>query len=180
MKKLYEKFRLLCGLLAIGWLVCFCFTGCRSYRHTEEHRDRQELATYREQTAESITVDTTATTYQERDTITGATVERGGIEIKRDSTGLPLSIVWFRTTNFGVNRQGQAAAQSTGRSISTTRCSETADSVADLKQTTTETEKETKVAAPLEMRIALAIVVLIIVFYIGDYLYRLWKRLRSK
>lgn len=180
MNSLYEKSRFLCSVLVI---LCagFCLlTGCRSYRHTSQLDTIEEHTVRVEQETETNRVDSTATTYEARDTITAEANELGTVTIRRDSTGAPIKIIWYRTANFGFNQMSGATTTTTGSAHASTVCREAADSVATVNQTQTEKVREVNYSTPLEMRIGLGIVFVLVIFYLADYLYRLWKKRQDR
>lgn len=171
MKPLYGLFTIACLCIYIG-----CLHGCRSVSHTEQYGSKHTESSYREQIAQNHSADSATTALQKHDSITAAAIDRGIVTIQRDSTGLPLSITWCRTSTFDAHRNATTREERTDATFSMATSSSAADSVAVTTAKATKTKRETDIGIPLEMRISIGIILFLIIFYLSDYIYRKWEQ----
>lgn len=161
-------------------VACLIAGGCRSSRNLVQETDTIEHIEFNSSEGnESIHSEATDSICQ-RDSIKGSAVERGRIDIERDSAGLPVVIVWNVQTDFSAEASTEKIE--TGlfdlrRKSNNAEASGSEDSVTKKKE---EITKEVNVGIPLECLIGWSIVALLILFYTGNYIYRIWKRKRKE
>lgn len=155
-------------LLALG--------GCRTSSKVVEETHEQTFTSFRDKT-ETNTQSGAATTSEERtDSSQIEADRRTSIEIKRDSAGRIIEIQTACRTDIKGNAHVRTEGNFRLYGMQEESCSEVADSVVSFNQTKKEEKKDYKFGTPLETYIGLSLCALIILFYIGDYIYRLWKR----
>lgn len=168
-----------------GWaLYLYCFIaglslcGCRSTRNTMEET-RGEIHTSVKECV-TTTTDTlhtaTAASEESTDSTEIYADERAIIRIKRDSVGRIVEIDAARSGKVSANTKRKTECDSRFDSLNAMRHSETSDSVDSFMQTKKEEKKDYQFGTPLETYIGLSLCALVILFYIGDYIYRQWKR----
>lgn len=171
-----SNWALLLYCLIAGLSLC----GCRSTRNTVEETHREIQTDIKE----TISADTlqTATTASEslKDSAELRATEHAIIKIMRDTSGRIIEIVATRTAEVGANSIRNAECNQWLYSTNASYRTEASDAENTITQKKKETQKEFKAGAYLERTITICLAALIIFFYIGDYLYKLWKKKQQK
>lgn len=178
--KFYRRYRVCplsgCTLLLYCLIAGLYLCGCRSTRNSVE-KTRGEIHTA---VKESITTDTlhtaTAASEESRDSTEVRSDERAIIKIKRDSVGRIVEINAARNEKVSANIKRKTERDRWFYGLNATRYSEASDSVDSFTQTKKEEKKDHKFGTTLGAYIGLSLFAFIILFYIGYYIYRLWKR----
>lgn len=164
-----------CGILCL-FVALVCLPACRSSRNMVSESTtvgHQESESYNAN--DSIFGESSDSVYR-RATGTACSRERGHIDIKRDTAGYPVLISWTVDSNFS----GNSTAQQTSENLFTLRGSsngaKSSGSVDSVNEKKEETQTEVKAGIPLEVRIVCIIAVIVVLFYLGDWIYRLWER----
>ncbi len=161
----------LCGLF-IGLSLC----SCRSTRTTVEETQGETHTSVKE-CFTSDTLHTAATAKEEsRDSAVLCSDQHSTIKIQRDSTGRIVEIVAARSEKVRAITEQKSELDHRFYGLNETRRSETSGSEDSVTQTKKEDKKDYRFGSSLEMYVGLTIFGLIILFYIGDYIYRLWKK----
>ena len=168
-----------------GWaLFLYCLIaglslcGCRTTHNTvEETRGEFHTTVATSNTATTDTLHTATGAHEEQtDTAEVRADQHTTIKIQRDSVGRIIEIVAKRSEKVSANTKRNTERDRWFYGLNATRHSEASGSVDSFAQTKKEEKKDYKFGTPLETYIGLSLCALIILFYIGDYIYRLWKR----
>lgn len=157
--------------------------GCRSSRNmvqettTVEHREFD--ATER---SDSLATEQSDSIHQ-RGAVCGASVERGRIDIERDTTGKPVVIYWAVNTDFSATVSAETLAKNFFTLRGSSSSAQTSGAVDSVNEKKEETQEEINPAIPLEYLIGSSLLLLVI-FYaifviIGDHLWP-WLKNRRK
>ena len=161
-------------------VACLIAGGCRSSRNVVQESETIEHNEFNtSEKNESVHSEANDTICQ-RDTIKGDAVEHGRIDIKRDTAGRPVVILWNVNTNFSAEASTEKIETGLFDLRRKSNNSEDSGSVDSVTKKKEEVTKEVKVGIPLECLIGWSIVALLIIFYTGDYIYRLWQRKRKE
>lgn len=161
-------------------VACLIAGGCRSSRNVVQESETIEHNEFNtSEKNESVHSEANDTICQ-RDTIKGNSGERGRIDIERDTAGRPVVILWAVNSNFSAEASTETLKKGIFDLRGSTNNAEASGSVDSHTEKKEETTEEVKVGIPLECLIGWSIVAAVILFYIGDYIYRLWKKRQEK
>lgn len=173
---------LFCLLVLAAALFLLC--SCKSTRNIVE----TAVAEQHEKHTDSITVDSVFVATVEhdsgRDTTNAAADERGSIEIKRDSIGQPIRIIWHYSGLYKADKKFESEKSRWFYGLNSTRYSEAAASVDSVNEKTEEVAQEVDTRISLENIIGpgllgLVILYLIYVFF-ADIVWPWIKQKRSR
>ena len=176
----YESFNIP-GRGSIPGILCLCLimavmAGCRKSQDMVEETYGEKHTTVSGSLA-ADTLHTAATSSEENtDSAEICAVDRAVIRIERDTAGRVIEIRTKRAANIRALAKRRTEQDRKFHGLNVTLRSEASDSVVSFAQTKKEEKKDYKFGTPLETYIGLSLCALIILFYIGDYIYRLWKR----
>lgn len=154
--------------------------GCRSSRsmvqETETIAHNEFNTSEKDESVHSEANDTIC----QRDSIKGSAVERGRIDIERDSTGRPVVIIWAINSDFSAEATTETLEKGIFDLRGSSNHAEASGSMDSVTEKKEEAAQEVKVGISLECLVACIIIVITIVFYAGEYIYRLWKKKQGR
>lgn len=169
------------GALLLACVITgFIAGGCRSSRNMVQETETIEHNEFDTSEQDVSIYGAGNDCIYQRDTVQGSVGERGRIDIERDSTGRPVVIYWAINSNFSAEASTKMLETGIFTLRGSSNSSTNSGSVDSVNQKKEETTTEVKVGIPLESIIGLSIVALLIILYIGDYIYRLWKKRQEK
>lgn len=177
---IYEKYWFRLFLAGCAAVAAVTLAACHTVRTSTVESVSDNICSEIEETQNDTTVTASDSV---GNILEGATVlahEGAEVKIEHDSVGRIIAIQWVRSI-YGQSlktRQEQGSRWFYG--INATRRSEVRDSTKNHSEAREETQKEVSYGSKLESVIGMSLVGCIILFYLIDWLYRIWKRRREK
>lgn len=174
------------GVLALVILILTVnsFTSCKSYRKAVEETRTEFHYTGQDSTrVDSVLIGGNERS-RESDTTSVSMGATGTVEIKRDSVGRPIKIIWTRSAIVSTLSKRDKEAQKWFYGLNATRHSESSGAVDSVNEKTEETTEEINTAISLENIIGpgllgLVLLYLIYVFF-ADIVWPWIKQKRSR
>lgn len=161
--------------LCVALSLCL-LPSCRSHRNVVAESYKEEITTIQETNCtDSVRADYVSNR-ERTDSNEYSSEELTQIIINRDEDGRVIGISGTRRKKAkGVAKSVENREAQLGY-VADSQSSEASDSVATIDKVKKEASQEVKAGRNLEFIIGMSIVVAMILAYLGDYLYRLWKR----
>lgn len=169
-----------CAALFYSLIACLLIGGCRSSRSVVQETETIEHIEFNTSEGNESVHSEASDSICQQDTIKSSAGERGRIDIRRDTAGRPVVILWTVNTNFSAEASTETLKKGIFDLRGSSNNAEASGSVDSVTKEKEETTEEINVGIPLECLIGGSIVVLLILFYAGDYIYRRWKRKRKE
>lgn len=186
MKHGNKKFCQPFGVLALAVLILTAnsFTSCKSYRKAVEETRTEFHYTGQDSTrVDSVLIGGNERS-RESDTTSVSTGATGTVEIKRDSVGRPIKIIWTRSAIVSTLSKRDTEAQKWFYGLNATRHSESSGAVDSVNEKTEETTEEINTAISLENIIGpglLGLVLLYLIYlFFADIVWPWIKQKRSR
>jgi len=174
------------GVLALVVLIltAYSFTSCKSNRKAvEETRTEFHYSGQDSTRVDSVLIGGNERS-RESDTTSVSTCATGTFEIKRDSVGRPIKIIWTRSAIVSTLSKRDKEAQKWFYGLNATRHSESSGAVDSVNEKTEETTEEINTAISLENIIGPGLLGLILLYLIylffADIVWPWIKQKRSR
>lgn len=165
-------------------LIGIAFVGCKSYKKAVEETQTESHYTGRDSTRVDSVLMRGSERSSQGDTASVSTVERGTVEIKRDSVGRAVKIIWTRSAFISALSKRDTEKNRWFYGLNTTRLSESSGAVDSVNEKKEETTEEVNTAISLENIIGPGLLGLVLLYLIyllfADVIWPWIKQKRSR
>lgn len=181
--KIFSQHRGILTLIALI-LIGNTFAGCKSYKKAVEETRTESHYTGRDSTRVDSVLVRGSERSSQADTASVSTAERGTVEIKRDSVGRAVKIIWTRSAFISTLSKRDKEKERWFYGLNATRHSESSGAVDSVSTEKEETTEEVNTAISLENIIGPGLLGLVLLYLIyllfADVVWPWIKQKRSR